>query len=130
MARVALALQEETGGLEGSGDSQVRGADTLIAVEGSCVRSIWGEVPDGSQSGEQGMAVLSLVPRGMMRPQDPCPSLWEPPHPGYAETCILLRLFLHFPASGWCASLNSSFVVEHHTAPHGAGSGHASWQGR
>lgn len=92
--------------------------------------SILGEVPDGSQSGEQGVAVLSLVPQGDAEAPGPCPSLRETP--GSAQTGVLLRLFLHFPASGWCASLNSSSVVEHHAAPHGAGNGHAlaSWQGR
>ena len=70
---MALALQEETGGPEGSGDGQVRGADTLVTVEGSRVGSILGEVPDGSQSGEQGMALLSLVPQGDAEASGPLP---------------------------------------------------------
>lgn len=110
-----MALQEEPGAR--------RAVVTVRACRrgGSGVGSVLGEVPDGDQSKSSAPQSPALCQPGTPWPQHPCPSLAGAPRS--AQTCILLQLFLHFAAPGWCAFLNSSFVTEHHTVAQDAGNG-------
>lgn len=97
----------------------VEGGRHLVAAGGQVWDPFWVKFQMATSQESSAQLSPALRHTGTQRPQHPCPGLAGAP--GSARTRILLRLFLHFTAPGWCTFLNSSFVTEHHTVARDAG---------
>ena len=94
---MALALQEETGDLEGSGDGQVRGQTPSSPWRGHVWGPFWVKFPMAASQDSRAWQSSALCHRGMLRPQDPALVCGSPPD-------------LHRPASS--CGFSSTFLPQ------------------